>query len=222
MDATIISQFHPDYLTVVSEPDTLAKLTGYSQLNDPAGLASFVQYLLHGLKRGTTKVGAGSGTWTSPTFIQALMKAGLIDFVDLHVYPYSQTTYNNLVSMIDSARQYKKQVVINELWLYKTSGPTSFSNNTNVFRNDNFDFWLPLDQEFLKEIVRIADIKGLVYISPFWTYLFFANVPYDQTTDTLSYGQLSRLVRRSALQNAELGTFSPLGQYYQQLITANR
>src|SRR5581483_7685331 len=35
MQQTIIDQLHPDFLSILGEPDTAAKLTGFSQFNDP-------------------------------------------------------------------------------------------------------------------------------------------------------------------------------------------
>ncbi|MBN1382794.1 MAG: hypothetical protein JXA41_14070 [Deltaproteobacteria bacterium] len=57
----IVRELQPDFLTLLTEPDTHAKLTGLHELNDPRTMVDVVRYTLQGLDRGKTLIGAGSG-----------------------------------------------------------------------------------------------------------------------------------------------------------------
>jgi hypothetical protein len=63
MTETIILNIHPDFLTLLSEPDTFVSLTGYKEASTPEGAAAMIGQLLTGLDKGQTRVGAGAGSW---------------------------------------------------------------------------------------------------------------------------------------------------------------
>src|ERR1700688_3181828 len=74
---TIIDDLAPDWLNLGSEPDTEAKLLSLSQLNTPAGWTAYVNAAMQGLRRGSTKVAAGIGTWGNIAIARSLVKTGL-------------------------------------------------------------------------------------------------------------------------------------------------
>lgn len=238
MQQTIIDQLHPDFLSILGEPDTAAKLTGYSQFNDPDQVTQFVNYVLKGLKRGKTKVGAGTGSWIPTTIVADFAAKTSVDFISIHVYPVTTWTINNALTMISLAQQHHKHIVIDEMWLYKVLLPaanpsqnpsqqsnggasgqrTGAGNSVAIYRLDNYSFWQPLDQEFLREMTMLAAIGHADYISAFWSNLFFGYVDYNNSTANTSYRQLMNARNRNARQNLESNAASPTGSYYQQLV----
>jgi hypothetical protein len=220
MVAALIQDLQPDYLNLGAEPDTQYKLTGYAEFNSPDQYAAYINYLLNGLDRGKAKVGAGIGTWGNVQYVQSLAANTGLDYIAIHVYPTVGSTMPEILRIADVAHQHGKGVTLDEAWLYKvdTLQSTSIAANVDIFRRDLFSFWAPLDQEFLATIVRTARLANILYISPFWSMLFFSYVDYDSTTAALSYSDLSALVNKVAAQNIANDQFSSTGSFYQDLI----
>jgi hypothetical protein len=219
MVSTIIQDLQPDYLDLGAEPDTQYKLTGYTEFSSPETYTAYVNYILDGLNRGNTKLGAGSGTWVSDAYVQSLAANAALDFIALHVYPVVGPTLQRILTFSDIAKQDGKRIVLDEAWLYKvgTLQTQSIASNTDVFRNDVFSFWAPLDQEFLAVMITAAKVEGIDYISPFWSMQFFSYVEYTSTTAALSYKDLSAALNKVASQNLLSGQFSSTGLAYGQL-----
>lgn len=219
MVSALIQDLQPDYLDLGAEPDTQYKLTGFSEFSSPDAYTTYVNYLLDGLNRGHTKLGAGSGTWVSDAYVQSLAANTSLDFISLHVYPVVGPTLQRLLTFSDIAKQYGKRVVLDEAWLYKvgTLQASSIASNVDVFRNDAFSFWAPLDQEFLAVMVTAAKVEGIGYISPFWSMQFFGYVDYTSSTAGLSYQDLATALGKVASQNILNNQFSPTGTFYGQL-----
>ena len=76
-----------------------------------------------------------------------------------------------------------------------------------------YSFWAPQDAEYLGEVIDLAYWKQLLYVSPFDSNLFFANVDYNQTSG-LTTAQLSVQETEAATAALIAGTLSPLGQWY--------
>ncbi|MGD0689474.1 MAG: hypothetical protein ABSA50_06850 [Candidatus Bathyarchaeia archaeon] len=219
MVSAFIQDLQPDYLDLGAEPDTQYKLTGFTEFNSPNSYTTYVNHILEDLNRGHTKLGAGSGTWLSNTYVQSLGVNTSLDFISLHVYPVVGPTLQRLLTFSDIAKQYGKRVVLDEAWLYKvgTLQASSIVSNVDVFRNDAFSFWVPLDQEFLAVMVTAAKVEGIGYISPFWSMQFFGYVDYTSSTAGLSYQDLATALGRVASQNILNNQFSPTGTFYGQL-----
>jgi hypothetical protein len=219
MIAALIQDLQPDYLDLGAEPDTQHKLTGFTEFSSPESYTAYVNYILDGLNRGNTKLGAGSGTWVSDAYVQSLAANTNLDFIALHVYPIVGPTLQRLLTFSDIAKQHAKRVVLDEVWLYKvgTLQTQSIASNVDVFRNDAFSFWAPLDQEFLAAMVTAAKVEGIDYLSPFWTMQFFGYVDYTSDTATLSYQDLAAMLSKVASQNIVNNQFSPTGTFYGQL-----
>lgn len=219
MISAIIQDLQPDYLDLGSEPGTQYALTGYSEFNSPDAYTAYVNYILNGLNRGSTKLGAGSGTWNGPEYVENLAGNTNLDFIAVHVYPIVGPCLQRILTFTNIAKQHGKRTVMDEAWLYKvgTLRTTSIAANTDVFRNDAFSFWAPLDQEFLASMVTAAKTAGIDYISPFWSTLFFSYIDYDSTTATLSYGDVTGALNRAASQNILNDQFSSTGLFYKQV-----
>ena len=222
----VIDDMAPDYFTVGgAEPSTEAALTRLKALDDPAIWSGFVSAVLDGLDRGSTQVGSGAGTWESPEFVTRLARDTSVDFIDTHIYPLSQQTVTNFVQMAAIARQYSKLLLLNETWLYKAT-PGELANGTPVataaaiFQRDSYDFFAPLDQQYLSAIVSIAESAGVRYFSPFWSNFFFAYVPYDPVLDAQGYAAVASAEQRAEFAALQSDSFSDTGLTYAGLIAA--
>jgi hypothetical protein len=218
----IISELAPDFLGLGSEPDTEAALTGLEELNSPAAFRSYIEYVLEGLDRGDTLIGAGIGTWGNLAFVNEYVKTSL-DFIDLHIYPIWPYALQNAVFAADIARRNGKRVTIDETWLYKAlqTESTNIAANEEIFRRDAFSFWSPLDRRFLAALVKLARVERAEYISPFWSVYFFGAVEYDSTTAALPYADIAARANRKAVENILAGRTTPLGEEYRRLTSTN-
>lgn len=222
MIRSLVEDLNPDYLNLGAEPDTEYQLTGVKELNSPERYAEYIDYVLTGLDRGGTKIGAGIGTWGNVQYLEALVKTGL-DSIHTHIYPVTGNYLRNLVAIADIAKQHGKRLILDEAWLLKVDRPlaNSVASSPEAFRRDAFSFWAPLDQKFLATIARSAKSLGIEYISPFWTQFFFGYVDYNSDTANLSYQELAAMANRAAANNILSGRFTSTGEFYKQLISAN-
>jgi hypothetical protein len=178
----------PDYISISTEPDTEATITGKPFLNTPSGYASMIGYVLSQLSAaGVTGVvlGAGLGTWepNAASFISALGALSL-DYIDLHVYPVNFNWFSDAITLTAQAQSLGKQVGISEAWLQKEANSEFTSTNalTNcaIWSRGAFSFWAPLDQQFLDAMVKFSYWKQLLFLSPYWTKYFYAYLNYSQ------------------------------------------
>ncbi|HSP14545.1 MAG TPA: hypothetical protein VLV78_07330 [Thermoanaerobaculia bacterium] len=219
MTAKIVAQLAPDYLDLGAEPDTEAKLTGYTQLNVPSLWSQYIAAVIRGIDRGSVRLGAGLGTWNSVAFVEAESLLPL-DFVSLHIYPIDATSIATAFQAADIIRGRGKQIVIDEAWLFKMrpGESTSIAADTTVFARDSLSFFAPLDQRYLRFLDAFARAKGVVLISPFWSTFFFAYQRWAPGFEALSYDQVVAQVNSIAAANVVKGQYSATGYYYSRLI----
>jgi len=222
MITSIVEDLRPDYLNLGAEPDTQYQLTGLRELNSPDKYTEYVNYVLDGLDRGSTKIGAGIGTWGNTQYVTALASKTSLDSIHIHVYPITGNYLQNILSISAIAKQYGKRVVLDEAWLYKVDKPlpNSVAASPEIFRRDVFSFWAPLDQKFLAVIVKSAEVANIEYISPFWTQFFFGYVEYNSNTAQLSFRELSSMANQIASKNIIADQFTSAGQFYRQIAAA--
>lgn len=222
----LIDTMHPTYLTLLDEPDTFGFNLGLP-LNDPSTGVQLVTAELAGLNRRTTKVGAGTGTWTSPAYDQALLTQTSIDYLSVHVYPLGPVAVANLGTDVAAAAQAHKPVVMDETWLAKdlTTGNFDASGHivdnpdgaANEQRTDTYSFFEPLDQQFLTLITRYARNHGVLFVSAFQTLNFFSYVAWSPALDAGS-PQIARAAQGQAVLAAmTAGTLTDTGHTYGQL-----
>ena len=222
----------PDWLNLGSEPDTISELTGLSAEYTPQEWATQISTIVAQLRgagiNGKPQVGAGCGAWqqNGSDYVQALMSTG-IDYFDLHTFsvnlpaagtmPYLDDT----VTYLDIAILARKGTAISETWNHKLTdaqlqGKTEFGLINLLATTEAYNaysFWAPQDAEYLGEVIDLAYWKQLLYVSPFDSNLFFANVDYNQTSG-LTTAQLSVQETEAATAALIAGTLSPLGQWY--------
>jgi hypothetical protein len=213
---TIIRELRPDYITIANEPSTQTELTGV-QFN-ARSYTDFVNFILKDLDRRGVLVGAGTGNWDDPAYIESLAKNTTLDYIDIHFYPISRDFTARAIQQAEIARENGKRVVIGETWLYK-SGESEIggASAVNIMARDVYSFWQPLDQKFLTLVVQFARQNQIEFVSPFWSAYFFAYADYDKIKPGTPYGQILQAPQRQAAQNILRGSFSGTGLTYKKL-----
>jgi hypothetical protein len=190
---TIIDDLHPTYLSLLTEPDTFTDALGLP-LDSPKNAERVVQVELAGLHRGATMVGAGTGTWSSPTIDAALLRGTSIDYLDVHVYPIGAAQVANLQTDIAAARRAGKTLVMDETWLAKPTptegtGPAGAPEELKV---KSYSFWEPLDTAFVAAMMGLVRSDGFAYVAFFdGARAFFGYLTWSPALEGASYQQFS-------------------------------
>jgi hypothetical protein len=218
MAEAVIADIRPDFLTLLSEPDTQARNTGLPF--SPSDFAATVRQVAKDLHRPGVKLGAGAGTWTSADYFKALAAIPELDYIDFHIYPVQYGFASDRVLKAAEAAQAKgKRVSIGEAWLYKVAGREfDYISPVKAFRRDAFSFWQPLDENFIQLVVNLARTINAQFCSFFWMQYFYSYVDCTSETDHLTYEQLSKLTNSRAWENIQKGILSPTGERFSQLI----
>ena len=226
----IIDTMHPNYLTILDEPDTFGNNLSLP-LNDLSTVTRLVNLELTGLTRGTTRVGAGTGTWTPPAYDQALLNQTAIDYLSVHVYPLAALDVQNLNTVVAAASRAHKPAVMDEVGFYKdlVSGNfdatgTIHGNATGAANEEHllaFSFFEPLDRQFLTLITRYARNRGVVFLSPFESQTFFAYVDWTPALDTAASLAFRAVLNQAVVAAMAAGTLTSVGHTYAALATKN-
>jgi hypothetical protein len=218
----IALEIRPDYLSIGNEPSTEAEIL-HLEIT-PDRFVRYVNETLAGMNRSVTLVGAGAGTWDSTDYVQRFARQTSLDYIDLHIYPLGSLGGDYLrraAEMADIAAAGGKRVIIGEAWLYKagrlelTIAPTA----PVIFARDVYSFWAPLDARFLQEIGRLASLKRIEYVSPFWTKYLFAYLPFDDRTSAATAAQLFSMSDQEAVKQLTAGGYSVTGEAYRDVIS---
>ena len=216
----VVSELRPDFLVLLTEPDTHARLTGLRELNEPRTVVDVIRFALQDLDRGKTLIGAGSGSWSPPAFAQALAKQTDVDLICIHVYPITGETLFNARQMARIAHANHKQAIIDEAWLYKILKPGGGNNvaaAADVFRRDVFSFWQPLDQKFVMLMLRLAETERIGLVSFFWSNQLFGYLTYSPELERLPYHELTQRHNRAVYENMREGKLSTVGEFLQRV-----
>jgi hypothetical protein len=193
------------------------------ELNNPQHYTKFIDYVLTGLPRGNTKIAAGIGTWSNISFVESMVANTSLDCIAIHVYPVAGEFLPKAIQVAEIASRYKKGVILDECWLYKTeTAASNIAANNEIFRRDAFSFWAPIDEQFLVSMVKFCRMYHVEYLSPFWANFFFASLDYSQDNADLSYNEIVAQVNNIAVRNILDGKYSAIGEYYIKLIQENR
>jgi hypothetical protein len=213
---TIIREIQPDYITIANEPSTQTELTGVAfSVGD---YAEFVNFILKDLDRRGVLVGAGTGNWDEPAYIEALAKNTTLDYIDIHFYPISRDLTARAIQQAMIARANGKRIIVGETWLYKSGErETGGASAVDIMSRDVYSFWQPLDEKFLKLIIQFAHQNQIEFVSPFWSGYFFAYADYDKIKPGSSYGQILQAPHADEAKNIMRGVFSRTGLTYQKL-----
>lgn len=226
----LLTELAPDYLTLLTEPDTdnanFGRVDG-AVLYTPAQWQDYVTYAISRFPAHTTRLGAGAGTWDSDEYIRRFAALPTLDYVDMHVYPArgpmrsylsSVLAWADLVRSIDPS----KQVTIGEAWLYKVDAAEVVNSSlryTEIMARDVYSFWEPLDIAFLELLDQAARAKQFAVITPFWNRYFYAYLDYT-TASTLAPLARMSAADMTAFANMQSGTLTGTGRAYQEMALA--
>src|SRR6266568_651057 len=152
----IYREIKPDYLSILTEPETMIRWSHLSFSADE--LADWIGEVTTRLKSTgaspNARLGAGAGTWEAEDFVLKFARQPNLDYVDIHLYALNlngEDMVARLATRIHKVRETrpKMRVTIGETWLYKHGAeePKGMLNRDAFFR-DNFSFWSPLDEQF--------------------------------------------------------------------------
>lgn len=172
----------PDYMTVITEPDTEARDTGMAQVGTLSGATQLLQTILGTVQSAGVRnvlVGAGSGTWIAnyTSWVSAFL-ALPINFLDMHIIPGVHNDLTLAITAAQMAHAAGKPVGVSECWLLKTITSTTGQTPTSLDGLNPFSFWAPLDTAFLQALVDFANADQLAYLAPSWSDYFFAYLDY--------------------------------------------
>jgi len=220
----VAGEIKPDYLTLANEPQTDEALTNLTI--SPAVWQNFITDTVSKIDRTHgVLVGAGTGTWENPAYINGLFNMKGLDFIDLHIYPMNKDAVllDRALDYASRAHNAGKLITISESWLWKAS-PEELGNglgdSEKTMDRDVYSFWEPLDERYLQDIMKLANITGMDFVSFFWMRNFFAYLDYETISHNLSTTELTRLINQAYVSNVLNSKSSPLGVYIQQQINS--
>jgi hypothetical protein len=209
----VIDRVHPNYLDIMSEPNTEANLTSIKALQSLSGVTQFVRDALREIgPHGTTEIGAGAASWFPISYDRAIATTG-VDVLMEHIYPLSPGITQTITATAALAHQVHKPLVADEVWLYK--GTTTATGNVTASGNesklDAYSFFEPLDERFLT-ITRQWSMKAdVAYTSPFWSMQLFSFVTWTPQLEAGSANQALALLDQAAAGAMTQGRFSAPG-----------
>jgi hypothetical protein len=218
----VASEIGPDYLALGHEPATEAMLTGLSfRLEDYLGFIRETAAELDGLEG--TRIGAGTGTWEDPSYLDAFISEPSLDFISLHMYPLSNGNTDYWLRAIEVAREATAsghEVVIGETWLYKASPDEVAQGITyqQAISRDPFSFWQPLDIRYIQAIAAMADWLDLDYVSLFWSGYFFGYLDHDTALASLPAPELYRRLNQGQFSGIQADYLTETGRAYQAVL----
>ena len=149
MARVICEEVRPDYLTLLNEPDTQSKNTGLDLHVEP--YTEVIQFVLNGLDRRETRVGAGAGTWERFEYFESLAKQTAVDYIDMHIYPVQRDfVIDKCLRIAALARTYNKKLGhrrglavqgggdgarTNPSCCWPSEGTSSISGNPGIFNS---------------------------------------------------------------------------------------
>lgn len=215
---TIALLVKPDYLAVISEPDTEAIQSGKPELGTVEGSANLLDVILAGLQKAGVQgvaVGAGVGSWmpSYKSFVEAFASRP-VNFIDVRIHPVNLNNLPRLLEIVNLASQYGKPVGVSEAWLYKIRDSELLTLlPTQVFARDSFSFWSSLDSRFLAMLMKFAHSRRLEFFSPPWTERFHAYLDYTATL-SLTPAETFMLGQTEASRQISAGQYTSTGLDY--------
>jgi len=218
MAAAVIAEIHPDYLTVLSEPDTQTRNTGLAF--SASQFAATVKSAVKGLDPGSTWLGAGAGTWIALDYFKALADVPELNYLDLHIRPIQLGfASDRVLKAREAARARGKVISIGEAWLSKISN-REFGriDPEEAFARDAYSFWQPLDERFVATVVNLARSIQAEFCLFSGTDPLYAYVDHTPATSRLAPAQLLQASHATAAEKILAGTLSGTGERLKELI----
>jgi len=221
MAQTIIEDLQPDYLTLLTEPDTQEQNTGLEF--SVSSFAATIRSLAEGLTHQGVRLGAGAGTWDDIKYFKALAVIPELDYLDLHIYPIQRDlVVDRVIRAARIAQNSHKSVSIGEAWLQKVSGRELGSiSPVNAFARDVYSFWQPLDEMFLEVIVNLCSRIDAEFCSFFWMKYLYGYLEYNAGTKNLKPQELITKIDRVAGRRILANTPSGTGNTFKSLVATH-
>jgi hypothetical protein len=218
MAETVIADLQPDFLTVLTEPDTLARDTGLSF--SPAEFARAAAQIVRELPHPGVRLGAGAGAWSSSEYVKALAALPELDYLDLHIFPVQHgLAADRLAKAADIARSKGKRVSIGQAWLYKGAARELRTiSPVEALGRDALEFWQPLDQNFIRLVVELAQRVDAEFCSFVGMKYLFAYLPLTMDTARMTAPELMQASDRAAADTIRAGRLSATGEVLKRLM----
>jgi fibronectin type 3 domain-containing protein len=227
--ALLIAQtMQPDYLVLMEEPDLETANSGQTNLNTPSYAASMLSQMLATVQNTgipNVKLGAGVGTWQQQglEYIQNYVTLP-VDFIDMHIYPVNNVPGGDYLPIAlqfaSTAAAAGKPVSMTECWLWKVRDSELWVLTADDVRaRDPFSFWAPLDALFIQTMQNLANNTQMLFMDPFNSQLYFAYLPYDETTENDTLSQIQNAENAAANTANQLAQFTSTGMsYYNSIV----
>jgi len=237
--SAFVTLFEPKSFIIVEEPNTnnynfgpICAKPEPVPLYDDDGWIDFVEYMLAQVKTtgigAGTSFGAGTGSWEEDDFIRRYVLIDDLDFIDIHVYALRSSTahhYEKLFDWIDYIRTEapSKGIVFAETGLVKLNKAevdAGAHTPVEIFARNVWEFWQPLDRQFLEVFYKFCHLKGVDIFMPFWTQHFFKYIEYDYELSTKTEPQeLLRMSMDVALPYVRDYELSGTGETYVDIMS---
>ena len=211
----------PAYLTLVADPQAAAGLSvtprQWRQYLDrvTTGLAS-------ALGSFAPALGAGSGVWADPAYVEAFAAVPGLQYIDLRFYPGSMGG-GSLLDRVQSwpervrAIDPRKRIVLGQAWLSKANPNEPFTGvpDPNVMARASFGFWAPLDAKFLRTLAHVARVEDIELVGISRPAHLFAYLDYfDPATFRASYRVLNELTAQRTTAGMQQGSITEAGRAF--------
>ena len=224
----IYRELKPDYLSILTEPGAAIVRELHLSLKSD-DFAGWVGKVCTELKQSgaspATLLGAGLATFEPDILATKFARQADLDYIDFHVYLMKLNGADQiarLASMIQMVRAVRPamKLTIGEAWLFKTGAQAPNPAIDEIFLQNNFSFWSPLDQGFLSLLVGVAQQKQVDVIAPFFSQFFFSYYTYGEAdAKALPTGTRSlRLSWQKATAAIDAQQLSPTGTALKALL----
>jgi hypothetical protein len=178
----IYEEIKPDYLSILTEPE----LSIHQQLHltfSAADLGNWTDEVAARLKKTgaspKTLLGAGGVTFEPEEFFLTVAKGRSVDYLDMHLYIIKMKGEDQLAKLSELIRKVREtrpdmKCAIGEAWLFKQGKDGPKATVPEIFARDNFSFWSPLDQGFLKMLIGFSQRENISVVVPYFSQYFFA------------------------------------------------
>jgi hypothetical protein len=176
----IYREIKPDYLSLVTEPETTDRLLHLSLSAEE--LASWLGKVTANLKSSgasqNTLLGAGAGTWESEDYVLKFAQQTNLDYIDFHLFGLKMNGEDQVAKLATLVRRVREtrpnmRITIGETWLWKHGAEEPKETYKEAYFRDNFSFWSPLDEQFLNLVMGIAQKENIAVVVPYFSQYFF-------------------------------------------------
>ncbi len=203
---SIVVAVQPDDLTLASRPQADA----IGMRVSPREWRNHMQRSASALRSAfgdfAPPLGAGSGVWDDPGYVEAFAGIAGIAYIDLSFYPVTVGQEDLLERMLAWPRRIRgidpqKRIVVSGAWLSKATAKEPWRNEPepDALAREAFSFWSPLDVNFLRTLAQCARAEQIELLGVSRPRYFFA---YLDFFDPQTYKANARLLEELAAQRA--------------------